>query len=123
MSTTQPPDWIVAALSAAADQHDMEITVRQVRLLAAAVAAGTPVVQDAHLTDRQSEVLGMLAGGMTTRQIADRLDIGIHTVNYHLSMTYRAIGVTSREAAKVWAARAGLTAQNRPGADRKDAAA
>jgi DNA-binding NarL/FixJ family response regulator len=51
------------------------------------------------LTDREVEVLCLLAQGLTYAQIAKRLVLSPHTVNTHLKAIYGKLGVTSRNAA------------------------
>jgi DNA-binding CsgD family transcriptional regulator len=51
------------------------------------------------LTDRESEVLALVAQGRTDAQIAEALVISPRTVHAHLRTIYRKIGVTSRFAA------------------------
>ncbi|GHO98274.1 hypothetical protein KSF_083220 [Reticulibacter mediterranei] len=52
-----------------------------------------------NLTDRESEVLALVAQGRTDAQIAEALVISPRTVHAHLRTIYRKIGVTSRFAA------------------------
>jgi DNA-binding CsgD family transcriptional regulator len=56
------------------------------------------------LTDRQAEVLQILATGATERDIGDRLGISYRTVQKHLQRCYRQLGVSnrSRAAAIAW---------------------
>lgn len=49
------------------------------------------------LTGRESEVLGLLAYGLASKQIARELAISLLTVNGHLTSLYRKCGVTGRE--------------------------
>lgn len=58
---------------------------------------------DHALTDREREVLGLVAAGGTNRQIARRLGISEHTVARHLSNIFDKLGVTSRTAASSFA--------------------
>ncbi len=51
------------------------------------------------LTDREREVLSLVAAGETNRQIAAALGISEHTVARHLSNIFDKLGVTSRTAA------------------------
>jgi len=51
------------------------------------------------LTAREIEVLRLVAQGLTTPQIADRLIISPRTADAHLRSIYRKLGVTSRAAA------------------------
>lgn len=48
------------------------------------------------LTDRERQVLELLAEGLSNRQIADRLFISIKTVSVHVSAVLRKLGVSSR---------------------------
>ncbi|MFV0131725.1 LuxR C-terminal-related transcriptional regulator [Streptomyces sp. HMX87] len=56
----------------------------------APVAAGIP------LNDRQSAVIRLVGEGLTNQQIARRLDVSPHTVNYHLRKLFGSYGVRSR---------------------------
>jgi DNA-binding NarL/FixJ family response regulator len=48
------------------------------------------------LTPRQSEVLGLLVRGLSDKQIANELDISLHTAKDHVSAILRTIGVARR---------------------------
>jgi DNA-binding NarL/FixJ family response regulator len=48
------------------------------------------------LTDRESEVLGLLAKGLANKQIAVALAISEHTVKFHVSSIYAKLNVTNR---------------------------
>ena len=48
------------------------------------------------LTDRESEVLGLVAKGMANKQIAVALGISEHTVKFHVSSIYSKLNVTNR---------------------------
>jgi DNA-binding NarL/FixJ family response regulator len=48
------------------------------------------------LTDRESEVLGLLAKGLANKQIAVSLGISEHTVKFHVSSIYAKLNVTNR---------------------------
>lgn len=58
--------------------------------------AGQPVLDRSSLTDREAEVLDLLAEGLTNQAIADRLHIGITTVKTHVGSLYAKTGATSR---------------------------
>jgi ATP/maltotriose-dependent transcriptional regulator MalT len=55
------------------------------------------------LTDREREVLALVAAGETNRQIAGALGISEHTVARHLSNIFDKLGVTTRTAAGAFA--------------------
>ncbi len=48
------------------------------------------------LTDRESEVIGLLAKGLANKQIAVALGISEHTVKFHVSSIYTKLSVTNR---------------------------
>ena len=48
------------------------------------------------LTDRESEVLGLVAKGLANKQIAVALGISEHTVKFHVSSIYSKLNVTNR---------------------------
>lgn len=48
------------------------------------------------LTDRESEVLELLAQGLANKQIALELGISEHTIKFHISSIYTKLGVTNR---------------------------
>ena len=56
------------------------------------------------LTERESEVLGLLSKGLANKQIAVALGISEHTVKFHVSSIYTKLNVTNRTEA----VRAGL---------------
>jgi DNA-binding NarL/FixJ family response regulator len=60
------------------------------------------------LTDREGEVLQLLAQGMANKQIALRLNVSEHTVKFHVSSIYAKLGVTNRTEAVRRGARLGL---------------
>lgn len=54
------------------------------------------------LTERESQVLELLARGLANKQIAAALGISEHTVKFHVSSIYTKLGVTNRaEAVRV----------------------
>lgn len=63
----------------------------------------------ANLTQREGDVLRLVARGMTTAQIADRLVVSTFTVNAHLRSIYGKIDVSSRSAATRFALEHGMT--------------
>ena len=61
--------------------------------------ASTPSLSRMELTARELDVLRLLAQGLTSAQIAQRLIIALVTVNSHVRSIYNKLGVTSRSAA------------------------
>jgi HD-GYP domain-containing protein (c-di-GMP phosphodiesterase class II) len=62
----------------------------------------------AGLTDREVEVVAMIAGGLQTKQVARALGISVKTADRHVQNAYRKIGVSSRAAATLFAMEHGL---------------
>jgi DNA-binding NarL/FixJ family response regulator len=62
----------------------------------------------AGVSPREREVLGLLLEGMPNKLIARSLGISEKTVKSHLTNVFRAIGVTDRVQAVLWAERHGL---------------
>ncbi len=60
------------------------------------------------LTQREREVLEMIAGGATNREIAEQLFLSPHTVKEHTSSLYRKLSVRNRAEAVQKAQRLGL---------------
>ena len=48
------------------------------------------------LTDREGEILGLIAGGSTNREIAQQLHLSPHTIKEHTSALYRKLGARNR---------------------------
>jgi non-specific serine/threonine protein kinase len=61
------------------------------------------------LTERQLEVLTLLADGLSNKEIAARLGLSPKSVMHHTTAIYRAIGAHGRSEATAWAFRAGIT--------------
>jgi HD-GYP domain-containing protein (c-di-GMP phosphodiesterase class II) len=64
----------------------------------------------AGLTEREAEVVAMLARGLQTKQVARALGISVKTADHHVQNAYRKIGVSSRAAATLFAMEHGLVA-------------
>jgi predicted ATPase len=65
-------------------------------LAAARAAAGRQATLPDGLTQREAEVLRLLAAGLSNRRIADRLVVSVRTVHAHVRSIYRKLEVTSR---------------------------
>lgn len=59
-------------------------------------------------TERQTEVLGLMARGKSNREIADQLGLSEGTVKIHITAIFKALGVSSRTQALVAVARHGI---------------
>ena len=57
------------------------------------------------LTEREREVVELLAQGVTNKDVAQRLFLSVRTVEAHLRSSYAKLGVRSRTEAVLWAIR------------------
>jgi pimeloyl-ACP methyl ester carboxylesterase/DNA-binding CsgD family transcriptional regulator len=69
---------------------------------------GAEADSDSPLSSRETEVLRLVATGMSNREIASTLVLSEHTVHRHVANILRKLAQTSRAAAATNAARAGL---------------
>ncbi len=92
-----PDDLLNAVRAAAAGDAPLDPRAGRVLLEQRRVPA-----QPAGLTDREMEVLGLVAEGLANKQIARRLGISERTVKAHLTSIFQRIGVTDRVQAALW---------------------
>jgi len=105
-----------AALSAVAAADELCQEAEAGRLMPEAVnavlaAAGQPrqpVRRPAGLSERECEVLGLLARGMATKQVARQLGISPKTCDHHIQRLYGKVGVSTRAGATLFALEHGL---------------
>ncbi|HEX2420975.1 MAG TPA: HD domain-containing phosphohydrolase, partial [Acidimicrobiia bacterium] len=67
------------------------------------------VERPAGLTEREIEVVRLLASGLQTKQIARQLNISAKTADSHIQNAYRKMGVATRAGATLYAMQHGLT--------------
>ena len=103
--TDAPPEELGAAVAAVAQG-----LVVLPRAVADGALAGAPVVKELPEppTAREGEVLGLLARGLSNKQIARELHISEHTVKFHISSLYAKLGAGNRAEAVSRGARHGL---------------
>jgi DNA-binding NarL/FixJ family response regulator len=70
--------------------------------------AHPPSSTDRELTDREIEILRLVADGLSDNEIAKRLVLSPHTVHRHVANIRTKLRQPSRAAAAVYAAREGL---------------
>jgi DNA-binding CsgD family transcriptional regulator len=85
-------------------------------VLAAAGASGTrvPRATPAGLTERELEVLRLIAAGCSNREVAQRLVISPRTAEHHVQHIYEKIGTSTRAGAVMFALQHDLLAQPAP---------
>ena len=82
--------------------------------MAAVVAAAGQrpprIDRPAGLTEREAEVVALLARGLQTKQVARALGISVKTADRHIQNAYRKMDVSTRAAATLFAMEHGLLA-------------
>jgi two-component system response regulator DesR len=83
---------------------------RAVRMVGSGMTLFAPTAEQPAplLTDREREVLGLIAAGSTNREIAEQLYLSPHTVKEHTSAVYRKLQARNRAEAVQRAQRIGL---------------
>jgi DNA-binding NarL/FixJ family response regulator len=78
--------------------------------LAEQAAGGSQATRErpAGLSERECEVLGLLARGLATKQVARRLGISPKTCDHHIQRLYGKAGVSTRAGATLFALEHGL---------------
>ena len=102
------PDELEKALRAAA-RGEAPLDPRAGWALLGARRAASPLDE---LSERERDVLELVARGLPNKLIARELGISEKTVKTHLTSVFRALGVTDRTQAALWAERHGVA---RPG--------
>jgi DNA-binding NarL/FixJ family response regulator len=95
------PDALERAVRAAA-RGEAPLDPRAGRAVLQAWSHGSPLDG---LSEREREVLAMVARGLPNKLIARELSISEKTVKAHLTKIFRTIGVTDRTQAALWAER------------------
>jgi DNA-binding NarL/FixJ family response regulator len=103
LKDTQSEELIKAIKAAAEGQVQLSPRVAS-RLIREIRAPESPEV----LTERETDVLRLLAKGLSNKEIANTLVIGEKTVKTHVSNILSKLGVSSRTQAALHAARIGL---------------
>jgi DNA-binding NarL/FixJ family response regulator len=98
------PDEIIRGVRAAAKGHSPLAPKAAHELID---ARHDPRPQD-ELSEREREVLSLVAEGLPNKLIARRLEISEKTVKAHLTSVFAQIGVTDRTQAALWAKRHGV---------------
>ncbi|MBA4067645.1 MAG: DNA-binding response regulator [Isosphaera sp.] len=97
-------DEVTAAIRLAAEGGS-PMTPRVARRVLGFFAAGPASRPDYGLTEREWQILQLLAEGLAKKEIAGRLAISFHTVDMHLRHVYEKLHVTSATAAVAKAVR------------------
>ena len=112
LDKTAPVERIIGAIESIASGAQVLSLEQQRRAHAAlgdlARAARAAAAGSSFLTRREREVLDLLVGGLTSRQMAQRLAVSERTVEAHIASVYRKLDVRTRVQAVHRAASLGL---------------
>ncbi len=106
IKTVQPEDFVSAI---------RQVCLQSVHYAPTPALAARPerVPSEKHgLTNREVEILQLVAEGLTNTKVAQRLFVTEQTVKFHLSNTYRKLGLSNRTEASRWAQMHGLLEQD-----------
>jgi DNA-binding NarL/FixJ family response regulator len=103
LKTARPDDIVAAIHEAAGGGSPMSpaVAASVVKMLAKLTKPAAPV----SLSPREREMLALIVEGLTAKEMADRLDVSIHTIDTHTRHLFRKLGVHSRAAAAARALR------------------
>jgi DNA-binding NarL/FixJ family response regulator len=103
LKDAEPGELVRGVRAAAAGESPLDAKVARTLL-----ARQTERSSDTLLSDREREVLTLVADGLANKQIARSLGISERTVKSHLTSVFQRIGVSDRTQAALWAERNGL---------------
>ncbi|MBV8818930.1 MAG: response regulator transcription factor [Acidobacteriaceae bacterium] len=98
------PNQVIAAIEAAA----AGLVVLPLEDVETVLAAPRPAPTSEALSPRETEVLGMMAEGLSNKEIAYRLGISEHTVKFHATSILTKLNAGSRTEAVMLGLRQGL---------------
>lgn len=107
------PDELIGAVRLVA-RGDSVLFPAAVRSLAAAHAPGTPAAPwVARLTDREADVLRLMATGLSNHELSERLGVGPQTVKTHVAAVLAKTGSRDRTQAVIAAYEGGFLPRKR----------
>ncbi len=112
---TTDADELCEAIKAAAAGQVRLAPEAAARLMREVRAPASPEALTEPLTERETEVLELLARGKANKQIARELFVATSTVKTHVNNLYRKLGISSRTQAALYAARIGLVSTEQIG--------
>jgi DNA-binding NarL/FixJ family response regulator len=103
LKDAEPAELVRGVRAAAAGESPLDAKVARTLL-----ARQTDWAPETQLSEREREVLTLVASGLANQQIARSLGISERTVKSHLTSVFQRIGVTDRTQAALWAERNGM---------------
>lgn len=112
-----PPEQLTAGIRAVASGESLLAPSITRRMIETFVRERRPAEADAsleELTDREREVLGLIARGLSNREIAEELVVSTTTVKTHVARVLSKLDLRDRVQAVVFAYESGLVAPRDP---------
>jgi DNA-binding NarL/FixJ family response regulator len=103
------PDEVAVAIRAA-QRGQVHLAPAVAKQLTEALRAPSLSVADQELTDRERQVLMLVAQGASNKDIARQLVVSERTARTHVSNILQKLGLRSRTQAALWAVREGMSA-------------
>ncbi|RIK42737.1 MAG: DNA-binding response regulator [Chloroflexi bacterium] len=103
-----PREIIAAVRAAAAGLFSFDPAIAAQLVTRPGSYSRTPTDAEDHLTERETQVLQLLALGLPNKTIASELGISEHTAKFHVGSIMTKLGAASRTEAVALAARRGL---------------
>jgi NarL family two-component system response regulator LiaR len=107
LKDTSPRELLRAITDVYRGESSLHPTIAR-RVIGALSRPPSPSPAGQELTEREVEVLGLVAQGLTNQEIADRLIIGERTVRKHVSNILGKLHLANRTQATLYALRTGL---------------
>lgn len=117
MLKSAPPEQLVSGVRAAVAGDALlapEVTRRLLERFTARPLPGSVPAGLGELTEREREVLELMARGLTNGEIADRLFLGTATIKTHVNRILAKLGVRDRVQAVIVAYESGLVVPGEP---------
>ncbi len=96
-------DWLVRQFDGSISIYDDENGIERKLREAVASRGSEPHRENNEISEREREVLVLIASGMINKEIADRLNISVHTVIAHRKNISRKTGIKSVAGLTVYA--------------------
>jgi two-component system, NarL family, response regulator DegU len=101
-------DEVAAAIRAAADKAGSVSPEMAMAMLRETKRFARPTMADPIISPREEEVLQLVADGLSTPEVAEKLFISVKTVKNHLASIYEKLDTADRTQAVLRAVRMGI---------------
>lgn len=107
LSVNQSSQEFIQALHVIA-RGDIIVSKEATKTLKDSFSLKKPSDHQGNLTNRENDILSLLSGGLTNREIGERLFVSEHTVKVHLRAILTKLNLRNRQQAAAYAARFGI---------------